>query len=117
LWRTAGVSRASGWTFAAARSSAAAAALAHLLELLLLVGGQDLCQFGIDLFLEFLDLRLLIGGEIELILQGGRKDLAGLGRHASATWTSLTTGTALIATTRTTAAARAITAFAATAPA
>jgi hypothetical protein len=111
LWRTAGVSLASGWPLAAARSSAtAAAALSHLLELLLLIGGQDLCQFGIDLFLQFLDLRFLIGGEIELILQGGRKYLAGFGGHASAAGATLVTA----ATAAGTAAAFAATATATT---
>jgi hypothetical protein len=109
LWRVAGVSLASGWTLAAARPSAAAAALAHLLELLLLVGGEDLCQLGVDFFLQLLDLRLLIGVEIELILQGGRKDLAGLGGHASPSGAAWTTGATLV----TTATAGALTAFAA----
>jgi hypothetical protein len=99
LWRTAGVSLASGWTLAAARSSAAAAtALAHLLELLLLIGVEDLRELGVDLFLQFLDLRFLIRGEIELILQGGRKDLAGFRGHASAARAAWTTGTALVTT-------------------
>src|SRR5262249_10753373 len=45
---------------AAARTTRSArtagAALAHLLELLLLLGRQDLLQPGVDVFLEFLDL-------------------------------------------------------------
>jgi len=44
LWRTTGVSLAWGWTIASAWS----AALAHLLELLLLIGGEDLRELAMN---------------------------------------------------------------------
>src|SRR5262249_43518722 len=59
-----------------------APALAHLLEVLHLLLGQDLGELGVGLLLQRLQLFLLLVGQAELVLDVGRQKLVG-GRGAA----------------------------------
>jgi hypothetical protein len=51
--------------------------------------GEDFGEFGVDFFLEVGELLLLVGSEVEGILEHGREDLA---RRAAAAWAPARTG-------------------------
>jgi hypothetical protein len=61
-----------------ATRTALAAALADFFQLLLLVVSQNLSEFRVDVLLEFVELLLLIGGEVQHLLELCRENLAGL---------------------------------------
>src|SRR5258708_5893885 len=63
-----------------ARSAPTGTALAHLLELLLLLVGQDLGELAIDILLQLVELLLLLVRQFQLVLQECRQDHAGLRR-------------------------------------
>ena len=52
---------------------------AYILECLLLIGGQDLGELSVDLFLSLRKLLLLFGGQLQLLLHGCRKICPGCG--------------------------------------
>src|SRR5579884_1063363 len=63
----------------------AATARAHLLQLIELLGGEDLRQASIDVLLELGQLFALVVGEVEHVLEHGGQDLSGgRGRPAEA---------------------------------
>src|SRR5205823_604580 len=64
--------------------AAAAEALLHVLELLLLLVGEDLGQPAVHLLLQFLHLLFLFGRQLQRVLKERRHDLAGLRRPAEA---------------------------------
>jgi len=74
-WRTARTAGAAEpwWT-------AAGASFLHFLELLILLGAQDLRQLGVDLFLKIGDLLSLGGRQVQTLLHEARQDLAHPGR-------------------------------------
>src|SRR5262249_52876141 len=61
---------------AGATRAAAAGPLLHVLDLLLLLVGEDLAEPGIDLLLQLFQLLLLLGGQFQHALEGRRHDLA-----------------------------------------
>src|ERR1700733_12563736 len=76
-------------TAPAGRAEAARASAAHLLELGVLLGGQDLREPGVDLFLKVVDLRLLLGAQLQPLLEHPGKDLAGPHRsHHRTAWSA-----------------------------
>src|SRR5260370_36912939 len=77
--------RASAWAIWAAWaaptwSAPAGTTLTHLLELLLLLVGQDLGELAIDVLLQLVELLLLLVRQFQLVLQERRQDHAGLRR-------------------------------------
>src|SRR6516164_9803871 len=81
--RTSGTAR----TTRATRPSAGTAAtehVLHILELLLLVVGKNLAELAVDVLLKFLEFLLLLVSQLQPILDGGRENLAGLGRPSEA---------------------------------
>jgi hypothetical protein len=77
----------SWWRAAGSDTSAAGAALAHLLEPGFLLGRQNLVQPGIDFLLNVRDLPPLGVAQVQYLFEETRQDLARLGRSAAA-WTA-----------------------------
>jgi hypothetical protein len=59
--------RTTGATRATAAPAPARTALAHLLQLLLLLVREDLRELGVDLLLKLVELRPLLGGQVQRI--------------------------------------------------
>src|SRR5205823_5981865 len=60
---------------AKAAGPAAAEALTHFLELLLLLVGQDLFEFAVDVFLQCREQLLLLVRQVQLFLEEGGQEL------------------------------------------
>src|SRR5262249_44677611 len=75
----AGQAAAAGPTPAGATGTAA---LPHLLDLFLLLVGEDLRELIVGFLLQLVQLLLLLGGQFQLLLEEGRQNLAGLRRTA-----------------------------------
>jgi hypothetical protein len=67
-------------------SEPAGAAIAHGLELIPLLGGQDLRELGVDFLLKVGDLFLLFGGQVQPLPQHGGQDLTRARRASHSHW-------------------------------